>query len=210
MTRLLLRERQYEVDVLTEQTDTGTKLYIEGIFAQAEKKNGNGRIYKHQILENAINTYNAQYVAKRRALGELNHPDRPFADPAESAVLIESLKWDGDNVIGKALVMTTPKGQIVKSLLEAGFNLGVSTRGLGSLTVKSEAKYVNDDYEMTAIDAVDNPSGPDCYVNALMESCGVWVPYEKTVEVHPVVKAPIDEALFLQRLEDCLKQLKRR
>lgn len=210
MTRLLLRERQYEVEVLTEQTAKGTQLYIEGIFAQAEKKNGNGRIYKHQVLENAINTYNEQYVTKRRALGELNHPDRPFADPAESAVLIESLKWDGDNVIGKALVMTTPKGQIVKSLLEAGFNLGVSTRGLGSLTVKAEAKYVNDDYEMTAIDAVDNPSGPDCYVNALMESCGVWVPYEKQIEVVSTPKVVIDESLFLQKLEDHIRQIKRR
>lgn len=205
--RSLLSESSFQVEMLTEQTESGKKLFIEGIFAQAEKVNGNKRMYMRDIMESAVGSYQTDYVSKRRALGELNHPDRPFADPKEAAILIESLKWDGDNVIGKAQVLTSPNGMIVKSLLEAGFNLGVSTRGLGSLKEQNGIKYVQKDFFMTAIDAVDNPSGPDCYVNALHESkfwalneSGIWAPVEE--------KPKLDESLFLTRLEDYIKSLK--
>jgi hypothetical protein len=203
----LLYESSFQVESLTENTPLGKQLYIEGIFAQAEVKNGNGRIYPKSVMEKAVAQYNENYVSKRRALGELNHPARPFADPAEAAILIESFEMDGNNVIGKAKVLNTPKGQIIKGLLEGGFNLGVSTRGLGSLLEKNGAKVVQSDFMMTATDAVDMPSGPDCYVNSLYESTwinknGVWVP------VNEQTQEPINEQVFFDKFEQFIKTLK--
>lgn len=209
-TAKLLMEDSYEVEQLTEQTDNGKELYIHGIFAQAEVKNGNGRYYPKNIMEQAVAKYNDKYISKRRALGELNHPDRPFADPAEAAILIKELYWDGNNVIGKAKVLNTPKGQIIKGLMEGGFNMGVSTRGLGTLSEKNGMKYVNNDYMMTAVDCVDMPSGPECYVNPLVESSwinknGVWVPISESETVEE-----IDENLFLERFERFVKSLSKK
>jgi hypothetical protein len=204
MTVKLLMENSYEVENLTEQTENGKELFIQGIFAQAQVKNGNGRYYEKDVLEQAVEKYNEKFISKRRALGELNHPDRPFADPAKAAILINELKWDGNNVIGKAKVLNTPKGQIIKGLMEGGFNMGVSTRGLGSLSERNGMKYVNKDYMMTAVDCVDQPSGPDCYVNPLVESSwvnknGVWIP---AVQEDGIA---IDEGLFLEKLEQYIR-----
>jgi len=204
MTVKLLMENSYEVEPLTEQTENGKELFIHGIFAQAQVKNGNGRYYEKDVLEQAVEKYNEKFISKRRALGELNHPDRPFADPAEAAILINELKWDGNNVIGKAKVLNTPKGQIIKSLMDGGFNMGVSTRGLGSLSELNGMKYVNKDYMMTAVDCVDEPSGPDCYVSSLVESSwvnknGVWIP---AVQEDGIA---IDEGLFLEKLEQYIR-----
>lgn len=207
-----LVEASSQVDVLTEETQTGKQLYIEGIFAQANKKNGNGRIYERNVMEAAVSKYSNEYVSKKRALGELNHPDRPFADPAEAAIRITEMRMDGDNVYGKAIVLNTPKGQIIKGLLEGDFALGVSTRGLGSLKEKGGIKYVQDDFMMTAVDAVDNPSAPDAFVNGIMEntkwslneSTGIWVPVEDENETQKV-----NEELFLEKLEQYLKELKK-
>lgn len=210
-TAKLLMEDSYEVEPLTEKTDSGSKeLFIHGVFAQAEVKNGNGRYYPKDIMEQAVAKYNDKYISKRRALGELNHPDRPFADPAEAAILINELYWEGNNVIGKAKVLNTPKGQIIKGLMEGGFNMGVSTRGLGSLSERNGMKYVNNDYMMTAVDCVDMPSGPDCYVNPLVESSwinknGVWVPVTESESIEEV-----DENLFLEKLERFIKQLSKK
>jgi hypothetical protein len=204
MTVKLLMENSYEVENLTEQTENGKELFIQGIFAQAQVKNGNGRYYEKDVLEQAVEKYNEKFISKRRALGELNHPDRPFADPAKAAILINELKWDGNNVIGKAKVLNTPKGQIIKGLMEGGFNMGVSTRGLGSLSERNGMKYVNKDYMMTAVDCVDQPSGPDCYVSPLVESSwvnknGVWIP---AVQEDGIA---IDEGLFLEKLEQYIR-----
>lgn len=179
-----LVESYGSVEAITEQTETGKQLYIEGIFAQAELRNGNGRIYPKSVLEEAVRKYTDEYVNRRVALGEINHPSRPFVDPAEGAILIESLHWEGNNVIGKAKVLNTPKGQIIKGLLEGGYNLGVSTRGLGELKESNGMKIV-ESFMLTAIDAVSNPSGPNCFVNPIMESVGwiqkdgVWVPVQE-------------------------------
>ena len=204
MTVKLLMENSYEVETLTEQTENGKELFIHGIFAQAQVKNGNGRYYEKGVLEQAVEKYNEKFISKRRALGELNHPDRPFADPAKAAILINELKWEGNNVIGKAKVLNTPKGQIIKGLMEGGFNMGVSTRGLGSLSERNGMKYVNKDYMMTAVDCVDQPSGPDCYVSPLVESSwvnknGVWIP---AVQEDGIA---IDEGLFLEKLEQYIR-----
>lgn len=207
----LLIESSHDVEMLHETTSKGSSLYIQGIFAQSRVLNGNKRYYERDIMEAAVSKYQADYVGKRRALGELNHPDRPFPDPEQAAILIESLEWDGDNVIGKARVLTgTPKGQIVAGLLEGGFNLGVSTRGLGSLKESKGVKYVQKDFMMTAVDCVDMPSGPDCYVNALSESVnwvsknGVWV-----AEDTGLIDSQLKEDMFLEKLEAYFKTLKR-
>jgi len=207
-----LVECSNNIEVLTEQTEHGKQLYISGIFAQAEKKNGNGRIYEQAIMESAVQKYNEQYVQKNRALGELNHPERPFPDPAEAAIRITEMSMRGNDVYGKALVLNTPKGQIIKGLLEGGFALGVSTRGLGSLKEKNGAKYVQSDFMMTAVDAVDNPSAPDAYVKGIMESTkwalnestGVWTPVMAEDE-----SEQINEQLFLEKFEQILKELKK-
>ena len=207
----LLVEASDQIEVLTEQTENGKQLYIEGIFAQSNKLNGNGRIYEKQVMEGAIDKYIKEYVSRNRALGELNHPERPFPDPAEAAIRITELKWNGNDVYGKALVLNTPKGQIIKGLLEGGFNMGVSTRALGSLKEKDGVKYVQSDLMFTAVDAVDNPSGPDCYVNPLMESTkwminestGIWTPVVEEQETNLV-----NEQLFLEKLEQFIKGIK--
>lgn len=196
----LLSEHSNQIELRTENTKQERQLYIEGIFAQAEVKNGNGRIYERHIMESALDTYINEYVSKKRALGELNHPSRPFADPEHAAILIESLTWDGNNVVGRAKVLPTPKGKIVKGLLEGGFNMGVSTRALGTMTERNGAQYVNNDLMFTAVDCVDNPSGPNCYVDPLMESVqwinenGIWVPQNK------VTQEPIDEELLMAQV----------
>lgn len=154
---------------------TGTKTtYIEGIFAQADLKNRNGRVYPKFVLERAINEYNEKYVKTNRALGELNHPVQPSVDPERACIKINSLTWNGSNVLGKAQVLTTPKGQILEALIHDGVKLGVSTRGLGSV---KKAKFgnesvsmVGDDYQIRAIDVVHNPSGIDCFVDGILEN----------------------------------------
>ena len=113
--------------------DSDGKYYIEGVFMQAEKKNRNGRIYKRSILEKAVDDYNTQQVKTGRAVGELNHPDSPTVNLKEASHRILSLEWQGDNVVGKALILNTPNGQTVKGLLDGGVRLGVSSRGMGSL-----------------------------------------------------------------------------
>lgn len=204
-----LTESSSFVETLTEQTETGKQLYITGIFAQAEVCNGNGRIYPKHVLERAVEKYNEEYVSRRVALGELNHPENPHVNPAEGAILIESLHWEGNNVIGKAKVLNTPKGQIIRGLLEGGYNMGVSTRGLGELK-ESNGKKIVESFMLTAIDAVSNPSGPNCYVNPIMESVswvekdGVWVPIEEATK-ELVKKEIIDEDLLLSKLSKIFK-----
>ncbi len=207
----LLVESSDKVEMLTENTESGKQVFIEGIFAQSEIKNGNGRFYERSVMEKAIDRYDRDYVSRRRALGELNHPEYPFADPSQAAILIKELEWQGNDVYGKALVLNTPKGEIVKGLLEGGFNLGVSTRALGSLKERNGTKYVQDDLMFTATDCVDNPSAPDAYVNAINESkqwmlteSGIWVQKEGQEPVHQ-----FDEGIFLQKLEDYVKGLKK-
>ena len=154
---------------------TGTKTtYIEGIFAQADLKNRNGRVYPKFVLERAVNEYNEKYVKTNRALGQLNHPVSPAVDPELACIKINSLTWNGSNVLGKAQVLTTPKGQILEALIHDGVKLGVSTRGLGSV---KKAKFgnesvsmVGDDYQIRAIDVVHNPSGIDCFVDGILEN----------------------------------------
>ena len=160
-----------DIKMLTEKTDTGTTLYISGIFAEADLKNRNGRIYPKPIMESAINEYIQEYVNKNRALGELSHPEgRPQVKPEFASHLITSLKMEGSKVIGKAKILNTPSGQIVRGLLEGGCQLGVSTRALGSVKESNGTAYVQDDLKIFSVDIVTDPSSINAFVDAINES----------------------------------------
>ncbi len=148
----------------------GKKSYhIEGIFLQAEQKNRNGRIYPSYILEREVDRYTRDYIANSRSIGELNHPQEPSVNPERACHLIESLTKQGNNWIGRSKILSTPVGNIVKGLLDDGVQLGVSSRGLGTLTDKEDAKYVNEDFYMSTIDVVSDPSAPSAWVNGIFE-----------------------------------------
>lgn len=159
------------MDMIVEETNGKKCMYIKGIFAEAELKNRNGRIYPKEVLKSAINTYNEEYVLKGRAISELSHPEgRPQPKPEFASHLVTELKMDGNTVYGKAKVLDTPNGNILRGLLEGGVKFGVSTRGLGTLSERAGVRYVRDDYVITAIDAVTDPSSINAFVDAVNES----------------------------------------
>tara|TARA_B100000497_G_C7680055_1_gene411387 strand:+ start:150 stop:794 length:645 start_codon:yes stop_codon:yes gene_type:complete len=167
---LLITEQRDDIQCLTEATEDGKKNYfIEGIFMQSEKVNRNGRMYERKILFNEADRYNKEYVQKSRAMGELGHPDGPSLNLERVCHNIVEMKFDGDNVMGKAKILDTPYGKIVKSLIDDGVKLGVSTRGMGTLEEKNGVKMVKEDFMLTAVDVVADPSAPDAFVNGIME-----------------------------------------
>lgn len=167
--RLIIEEIK-EVEFITEEKNGKKEHYIHGIFCQAEQKNRNGRVYPREVLGREVDRYNQNYVQKNRAFGELGHPDSPTINLDRVSHMITSLKPDGNNFIGKAKILDTPNGRIVKSLLDGGASLGVSTRGVGSLKETSGYKLVQDDFHLaTAADIVADPSAPDAFVQGIME-----------------------------------------
>lgn len=163
------------LSLLVEADVTGKKhLYIQGPFAVAEAKNKNGRIYKKQILEGAVSKYDSDYIKQGKALGEMNHPPRLNIDFERATHLITEMKQDGNVWIGKAKVLSTPMGKILEGLLESGVNVGVSTRGAGSITEANGIKHVGNDFFLTAVDVVSDPSGilqngSGCFIRGVME-----------------------------------------
>lgn len=176
----LLTELFHGAELLVEGSGDSKKLYIHGIHAQAEKVNRNKRNYSKPVMEQAIDKYNTNFVKTNRALGELNHPSRMSVDPALASHRIVELTWDGNDVIGKSLILNTPQGNIIRGLLEGGTQIGVSTRGAGSITLKEGVSHVGNDFTLATIDAVLDPSAHDAWVDPLMESAdwicesGVW------------------------------------
>jgi len=168
---LLFTESNLEnVKLLTEENEDGMRNYfIEGVFMQSEKKNKNGRVYPKDILMKEMKRYNDDYVIKKRALGELGHPEGPTVNLDRVSHMVESLWSDGDDIYGRAKIMDTPMGKIVKNLIDEGVSIGVSSRGMGSLEEKNGVKYVKDDFVLSAVDCVSDPSAPDAYVNGIME-----------------------------------------
>ena len=161
--------------VITEGKDGKPKSFaIEGVFAQAEQKNRNGRIYPRPIMEKAVDKYVTEQVSQKRSVGELNHPEGPTVNLDKVSHLITALEWKGNDVVGKAQILDTPMGQIVKGLLEGGVQLGVSTRGMGSLESRDGVNYVRDDFMLNTIDIVQDPSAPAAFVNGIMEGVE-WV-----------------------------------
>jgi hypothetical protein len=159
---------------ITEGKNGKRETYIEGIFMQAEGTNRNGRIYTREVLTSAVDRYNNEQVMTGRAVGELNHPEGPSINLDKVSHRITELKWDGNNVIGKALILDTPMGRIVKGLVEGGVQLGVSSRGMGSLESKNGVSYVKDDFHLSTVDIVQDPSAPNAFVNGIMEGVD-WV-----------------------------------
>ena len=167
----LIREEIQDVQYLVETAKDGSKNhFITGIFMQAEKQNRNGRVYPMNVLSKEADRYNKEYVQKNRAFGELGHPENPQINLDRVSHMITKLYADGKNFIGKAKIMDTPNGKIVKSLLDGGASLGVSTRGVGSLRPHNGYQQVQDDFKLaTAADIVADPSAPDAFVQGIME-----------------------------------------
>ena len=167
----LISEEIQDVEYICEQKEDGKKNYkIKGIFMQADIKNRNGRVYPMDVLNKEVERYNKQYVNEKRAFGELGHPEGPTVNLDKVSHMITKLYPDGKNFIGEAKIMSTPMGEIVKTLMDEGAKLGVSSRGMGSLDQKNGANYVrNDFYLATAADIVADPSAPNAFVQGIME-----------------------------------------
>ena len=166
----LITEQIENVQILTEEKNGKKLLYIEGVFLQSELTNRNGRRYPFEVLNREVERYNEEYVKTKRALGELGHPDGPTINLDRVSHKIVELYQDGSNYIGKAKLLETPMGSIAKNLLREGVQLGVSSRGVGSLESKGGSNYVRDDFMLTtAADIVADPSAPDAFVNGIME-----------------------------------------
>ena len=173
--KLIAEYTDQHLEFMTEAKEDGSRNYtIEGVFMQAEQKNRNGRIYPKPIMEKAVNKYVSDQVAKGRAVGELNHPEGPTINLDKVSHKIESLDWKGNDVVGKATILETPMGMIVKGLLDGKVQLGVSTRGMGSLQNNGNAMVVKDDFILNAVDIVQDPSAPSAFVNGVMEGVE-WV-----------------------------------
>ena len=168
----LIKEHTESVKYLVEdKLGKGKEYFIEGVFLQANLKNRNGRMYPTEVLDKEVKRYNDEYVSKNRAFGELGHPDSPTINLDRVSHMIKSLKREGDNFIGRAKIMDTPYGKIVKSLIDEGATLGVSSRGMGSLQQKGGVSLVQDDFTLaTAADIVADPSAPNAFVEGVMES----------------------------------------
>ena len=173
--KLISEYTQNDVQCIVEKKEDGEKNYvIEGVFAQAEQKNRNGRVYPKAVMEKAVGKYVKEQVAQKRAVGELNHPEGPTVNLDKVSHLITDLKFEGNDVVGKAQILDTPMGKIVKGLLEGGVQLGVSTRGMGSLEQRNGTMYVRDDFILNTVDIVQDPSAPGAFVNGVMEGVE-WV-----------------------------------
>lgn len=194
MKFLIEHNESHNLELLTE--DSGKDLFIRGIFAEADQRNRNGRIYPKLVMESALNTYKAEFVSKKRALGELSHPaGRPQVKPELASHLITELNMVGNNVIGKAKILNTPQGNIVRGLLEGGVQLGVSTRALGSVRESNGNTYVEPDLVFLAVDIVSDPSAINAFVTAVNESCE-WLVTDSG-QILEQVKKVVDNKPFL-------------
>ncbi len=166
----LITEHLESVEYITEANDKGEKnVFIEGVFMQAEKQNRNNRIYPKDVLAEATKKYVTDQVKTGRAVGELNHPEGPQINLDKVSHRITELKWNGDDVVGRALILDTPMGKIVKGLVEGGCKLGVSSRGMGTVEQREGKTYVKDDFVLATVDIVQDPSAPSAFVEGIME-----------------------------------------
>ena len=173
--KLITEYVEQELDVICEAKKNGEKSYfIEGVFMQSNKKNRNGRIYEKKTMVKALEKYVTEQVKTGRAVGELNHPEGPTVNLDKVSHKITDLHWQGNDVVGKASILKTPMGKIVEGLLDGGVKLGVSSRGMGSLVQKNGVSYVGNDFMLSTIDIVQDPSAPSAFVNGVMEGVD-WV-----------------------------------
>ena len=167
----LISEEIQDAEYLIEDANGKKNYKIKGVFLQSDIKNRNGRVYPKEIMIKEVNRYNKEFVEKKRAFGELGHPDGSTVNLERVSHMITNLQQDGSNYIGEAKIMNTPYGKIVKGLIDEGAQLGVSSRGMGSLEQRNGANYVKSDFMLaTAADIVADPSAPDAFVQGIMES----------------------------------------
>ena len=166
----LITEEISNAEYIVEEANGKKNYSIKGVFMQSDVKNRNGRIYPKEILQKEVARYNREFIQKNRAFGELGHPDGPTVNLERVSHMIKSLTPQGSNFIGEARVLDTPYGKIVKSLIDEGAKLGVSSRGMGTLANVGGANVVKDDFYLaTAADIVADPSAPDAFVEGIME-----------------------------------------
>ena len=186
--KLISEFTEQDLSFVTEADEKGAKKYaIEGVFAQADVKNRNGRVYPKATMEKALGKYTTEQVSKGRAVGELNHPEGPTVNLDKVSHKIEKLVFEGNDVVGKATILDTPMGNIVKGLLDGGVGLGVSTRGMGSLKNNNGVMEVQGDFMLNAIDIVQDPSAPSAFVNGVMEGVE-WVWNNGIIEAQEIEK----------------------
>ena len=200
----LITEQNNDIEVLTEEKDGKKSTYIKGVFLQTEITNRNGRMYKFDTMNREVSKYNEEFVNRGRALGELGHPEGPTLNLDRVSHKIVELYPEGTNFIGKAKLMETPMGKIEKSLLEEGVQLGVSSRGLGSIKKEGSNSVVADDFILsTAADIVADPSAPDAFVEGIYEG-REWVTVDGRFKERQIdeIKAAIDNAPSPQELQE--------
>ena len=212
----LIKEINETVNYLTEDSDGRKSLFIEGPFLVAETKNRNGRLYEFSTMKKEVARYTESYINKQRAFGELGHPETPTINLDRVSHIITSLREDGNQWIGKAKILDTPMGNIARSLIEGGAQLGVSSRGMGSLKSVNGVNIVQPDFYLaTAADIVADPSAPGAFVQGIMEGKewmlvnGVWteVDYSQAVaEIRHASKREIEE-VSLRIFENFMKKL---
>ena len=213
----LIKEINESVSYITEEMEGGKKnLFITGPFLQTEQKNRNGRIYLKEIMAKEVARYTDNYINKNRAFGELGHPDTPSINLDRVSHMIVSLHQEGNDWIGKAKILETPMGNIARNLIEGGGQLGVSSRGMGSIKQQNGVNVVQDDFYLaTAADIVADPSAPDAFVRGIMENKewmivnGVWTEMDQDLAQKSIKKASRREieAVSLQIWENFISKL---
>jgi len=224
----LITELNENLEVITEAKEDGTKShFIEGIFMQGDIKNRNGRTYPSETLEKEMKRYDEEFIQHKRALGELGHPDGPTINGDRVSHLITSMRREGNDFYGKAKILSTPMGEIVKSLLDEGVKIGVSTRGLGSVKqLKDGVMEVQKDFHLATVDIVTDPSAPNAFVNGIMENreyyydiaSSSWRPQEVAEVIEEIVEEvekkvnrvvrTIDEATATRMFETFVRTLR--
>ena len=200
----LITEQNNDIEVLTEDKDGKKNTFIKGIFLQTEITNRNGRMYRFDTLNREVSKYNEEFIQRGRALGELGHPEGPTVNLDRVSHKIVELYPEGKNFIGKAKLLETPMGKIAKNLLEEGVQLGVSSRGLGSLKKEGSLQVVADDFILsTAADIVADPSAPDAFVEGIMEG-KEWALVDGKIKEAQIeaIKASLDNAPSPQELAE--------
>ena len=213
----LLSETLQTVQTITEGTEKKS-YFIEGVFAQAETKNKNGRIYPKHIMEREVMKYIQKHINESTSLGELGHPDTPAINLDRASHVIKELRFDGNDVYGKAKLMETPCGKIAKALIDEGVKLGVSTRGVGSLREHQGVQMVQEDFSLATVDIVSDPSAPSAYVQGVYEGAEWvfdpahgWKSFQVAEQAREVIRSQekITEQKALQLFNSFIKTLGR-
>ena len=212
----LIKEVVETVQYITEEKDGKKSLFIEGPFLVSERKNKNGRLYEYDTMKKEVGRYSEEYINKNRAFGELGHPDTPSINLDRVSHMIVGLKEDGNQWIGKAKILETPMGNIARNLIEGGGQLGVSSRGMGSLKNVNGVNIVQDDFYLaTAADIVADPSAPGAFVQGIMEGKewmlvnGVWTEEDQEQSIRQIRRASAREieAVSLNIFENFIRKL---